>query len=303
MTLWAAGLAVTFVYVVVAARAVAEGGSIVPWVIGVPLAYLGFVFILTATYFAVAWIFRAPRPRELWLTPRRTLHLAWREYRALVGATPRIMLCKWLMRDPPPGRVDAPVLLVHGVLCNAGVFHPLCRFLRRCGVPGVYSLSYGPPLASIERFVDQLAAKIDAVLADTGASSLTIIAHSMGGLVARAYLRKHGAGKLRRVVTIGAPHHGSAHAGLFFGESLAQIRVGNPWLVALNRERIDATLPFVSMWSWHDSMVAPQTSSRLAGTIDVPLTGIGHNALLADPEVFARVLTEIETARGGRASR
>ena len=302
MTLWVAAFAATLIYAGVAARAVAEGGPIAPWVIGVPLAYFGFVLLLTVVYFAVAWIFRAPRPPEVWLSPRQTLRLAWREYRALVGATPRMMLCKWLMHDPPPERVDAPVLLVHGVLCNAGVFHPLARFLRRCGVPGVYSLSYGPPLASIEHFADQLAAKIDAVLAETGASSVTIIAHSMGGLVARAYLRKHGHDKLRRVVSIGAPHHGSAHAGLFFGESLAQIRVGNPWLAALNGERIDPALPFVSMWSWHDSMVAPQTSSRLAGTIDVPLAGIGHNALLADPEVFARVLTEIETARGGQVS-
>ena len=81
---------------------------------------------------------------------------------------------------------------------------------------------------------------------------------------------------------------------VLLGASLAQMRPGNAWLAALNRERLDPSLRFVSLWSWHDSMVAPQTSSELAGAIDVAMVGIGHNALLADPEVFGRVLAEIE---------
>jgi triacylglycerol esterase/lipase EstA (alpha/beta hydrolase family) len=63
-------------------------------------------------------------------------------------------------------------------------------------------------------FADQVAAKIDAVLAATGAAQVTVVGHSMGGLVARAYLAKHGGAKVRRVVTIGTPHHGSVFAYL-----------------------------------------------------------------------------------------
>jgi triacylglycerol esterase/lipase EstA (alpha/beta hydrolase family) len=124
-----------------------------------------------------------------------------------------------------------------------------------------------------------------------------IVSHSMGGLVARAYLRKYGPRKLARVLTIGAPHHGSVHAWLFFGTSLSQLRPGSPWLEALAREPLDPGLRFVSLWSWHDSMVAPQLSCRLPGAIDMPVVGVGHNALLGDPQVFARVLDEIEAAR------
>jgi triacylglycerol esterase/lipase EstA (alpha/beta hydrolase family) len=163
-------------------------------------------------------------------------------------------------------------------------------------VRGVYSLSYGPPLASIESFADQLAGKIDAIIAATGARRVMIVAHSMGGLVARAYIRKQGTGKLARVLTIGTPHHGSMHAWFFPGESLREMRPGNAWLAALNRERVDTALRFVSLWSWHDSMVAPQTSSELPGAVDVALAGIGHNALLGEPEVLAYALAEIEAA-------
>ena len=55
---------------------------------------------------------------------RATLRLLWHEYRALAGAAPRMMLYGWLVRDPAPARVERPVLLLHGVLCNAGVWMP-----------------------------------------------------------------------------------------------------------------------------------------------------------------------------------
>ena len=87
------------------------------------------------------------------------------------------------------------------------------------------------------------------------------------------------------------------HAWLMIGTSLAQLRPGNAWLAALNRERLDPALRFVSLWSWHDSMVAPQTSSELPGAIDVALIGVGHNALLGDGEVFDRAHAEIVAAR------
>ena len=54
---------------------------------------------------------------------------------------------------------------------------------------------------------------------------------------------------------------------------------------------------FVSLWSWHDSMVAPQTSAELPGAVDVTVIGVGHNALLGDREVFERTRAEIVAAR------
>lgn len=297
VSLWIGSLAGVAIYGFVASRHVAAGSPVASWLLGVVVLYFGLVGVLCAIYFSIAWFWRARRPREVRIGARATLRLLWREYRTLAGAAPRMMLYGWLVRDPPPARVEIPALLLHGVLCNAGVWMRMSRFLTRCGITGLYSLSYGPPLASIDTFADQLAAKIDAVLGATGARSMMIISHSMGGLVVRAYMRKYGIGKIARVLTIGAPHHGSMHAWLMLGASLAQMRPGNPWLASLNREQIDPALRFVSLWSWHDSMVAPQTSSELPGAIDVSMIGIGHNALLGDGEVFERAHAEIVAAR------
>jgi predicted alpha/beta hydrolase family esterase len=296
VSLWVFNAAALALYVWIAAHRIAAGGSPVLWIIGVPLLYFGAIFVLCASYFAIAWIWRARRPRNVRLGLRATLRLWRREYATLAGSPPRLMLYGLLVRDPAPAQVAVPVLLLHGVLCNAGVWLRLARYLGERRVRGLYSLSYGPPLASIESFAHQLAGKIDAIIAATGARRVMIVAHSMGGLVARAYIRQNGTGKLARVLTIGTPHHGSMHASFFPGESLREMRPGNAWLAALNRERVDPALRFVSLWSWHDSMVAPQTSSELPGAVDVALAGIGHNALLGEPEVLAYALAEIEAA-------
>lgn len=297
ISLWIFGFAAIALYAAIAARYVVAGSSAVLWLAVAPLLYFGAIFVLCASYFTVAWVWRARRPAGVRLGVRGTLRLWRREYATLAGSPPRLMLYGLLVRDPAPARVETPVLLVHGVLCNAGVWVRLARHLRQNGVRGLYSLSYGPPLASIDALADQVARKIDAVIGATGARRVMIVAHSMGGLVARAYLQKYGSGTVARVLTIGAPHHGSVFAWFFPGTSMAQMRPGNAWLAALNRSRPDPGLRFVSLWSWHDSMVAPQTSSELPGAVDVALAGIGHNALLGDPEVFAFALREIEAER------
>jgi triacylglycerol esterase/lipase EstA (alpha/beta hydrolase family) len=207
------------------------------------------------------------------------------------------MICyRWLLADPPAACAGLPVLLLHGVMCNAGVWHPLKRHLAARGIGPVYALSYGPPFASIESFAEQVAARIDAIIAATGARRVVIVAHSMGGLVARAYLRQWGGAKVSRVVTIGTPHRGSMLARFFPGRSIAEMRPGSAWLAGLGAVDARAGPPVVSVWSWHDSMVAPQTSSALEDAENVALVGIGHNALLGDPEVFRRVVAEIERA-------
>jgi triacylglycerol lipase len=67
-----------------------------------------------------------------------------------------------------------------------------------------------------------------------------VIAHSMGGLVLRDYLRHHSGAKVARLVTVGTPHEGSMHAWMAMGVCLAQMRPGNAWLAALGPPPADA---------------------------------------------------------------
>jgi len=292
ITLWAVIGTGVMAFAIGAAQAIQSGASPWPWIAAIPLVYLGSLFVFVLGYFALAWTRRAPRPAYAKLTWPRALRLFRREYLAIAGSAPRMMAYRAVTRDPTPAPAAHPILLLHGVLCNGGVWRSLKRRLRKAGLGPTYAPSYGPPLASIDLFADQIAAKIDGILAATGAKQVSIVAHSMGGLVARAYVRKYGGDKVKRVITIGTPHQGSVHAWLFPGTSLGQLRPGNPWLDALP-EPDGGSPPFVSVWSWHDSMVAPQTSARLRHGRNVEIVGVGHNALLTDPEVAQKVIAEL----------
>ena len=303
IALWLLGGGGLALYAGWAAMAIAGGAS--PWgyLAGLPLLYLAVLCAFTLFWFALAWAFRATRPPDKRIGVAATIRLFAGELRAIRRAGPRMALYRRLMPEPAPAPAEAPILLLHGLLCNAGVMVGLRGALVARNVGPVYALSYGPPLASIDAFADQVAAKIDAILEATGAARVAIVGHSMGGLVARAYLRRYGAQKVSTVMTLGAPHHGSVHAWLFPGISLAQLRPGNAWLADLNRtEGAPVGVRVVSLWSWHDSMVAPQTSSRLAGAENIELVGIGHNALVGDRRVFALVAEELTRAAAPHAA-
>jgi triacylglycerol esterase/lipase EstA (alpha/beta hydrolase family) len=284
-------------YLAWAVHAVASGANILWFVLGAPVAALAIPAMLIAVWFTLAWVYRAPRPPAVRIGVARLPGLYIQELRAVAGSIPRMIFYRALLPDPVAAPAAAPVLLLHGVLCNAGVWQPMRRFLAARGIGPIYALSYGPPLGSIELFAQQLANRIDGILRATGARKVILVTHSMGGLVARAYLHRHGGGKVERLVTLGAPHHGSMLAHMFPGIALRQMRPGNAWLAELNAVRIREAPPIVSLWSWHDSMVAPQTSSVLDGAENVALVGIAHNALLRDPAVHARVAGEIERHR------
>jgi len=286
-----------------AAHRVAHGDPAWWFVAGAPLAYLLPVLLLVSLWFTLSWIWRTPRPPEFRLGPAACARLFLGEVGAVALSWPLLVAHRLLIADPvaAPGR--RPLLLVHGVGVNDGVWFALRRNLSRRGLGPVYTINYGPPLAGIEHFAGQLAARIEAICAATGAERVALIAHSMGGLVARAYLRRFGAARVEQLITIGTPHHGSMLAYTFPGCCLAQMHPGNPWLVELNREESGrAPVPITSIWSRHDSMVAPQGSSVLRNAENIALVGIAHNALLGEKAVVELVATEVVKPRGEASS-
>ena len=67
-----------------------------------------------------------------------------------------------------------------------------------------------------------LDSKIAAILSQTGASRVDIVAHSMGGLVAKDYIAHHGAGLIDKLIFLGTPHLGApkAYKVLTYGDDM-----------------------------------------------------------------------------------
>jgi triacylglycerol esterase/lipase EstA (alpha/beta hydrolase family) len=296
LLLFVAIFAGTAGYVSWASHMVAHGAASWWFVLGAPLAYFAPALVLVPVWFTLAWFWRTPRPPEARLGFAATLRLFVTEIWAVASSWPLIALHRLLIRDPKPASAERPVVLVHGLLVNDGVWLRLRRFLLRHGVTPVYTLNYGPPLEGIEWFAQQLHARIEKVRAATGAERVVLVAQSMGGLVARAYLRRFGTGCVAKLITIGTPHHGSMLAHSFPGTCLAQMHPGNPWLAELNRdESSPPPVPMTSIWSRHDSMVLPQVSSVLACAENIAVIGVAHNALVGDSRVMALVVKEVGT--------
>lgn len=285
-----------------AVHALAQGTPMAAIIAGAFAAYFAVPFVAVVWWFALAWVYRSPRPPDKRIGFAATIRLFADEVWSVAGSPIRMGVLWWRMRDPASAPAVAPVLLVHGVGCNSGVWLRVLAYLHPRGIGPLYTLSYEPPLVSIEVFAAQMAEKVDAIIGSTGAGRVILVCHSMGGLVARAYLRRFGAGKVRAVITIGAPHHGSVHARFFPGTCLAEMRPGSEWLEVLNRESLPRGVRCVALWSWHDSMVAPQLSARWDGAESVELVGIGHNALLGDAGVFAKVAELIAQVQADAAA-
>jgi triacylglycerol esterase/lipase EstA (alpha/beta hydrolase family) len=282
------------IYVEWAIHWIEQGAS--PWwfVAGAPLAYLAPVAVLVTVSFVLSWIWRTPRPPGARLDFAGSVRLFIGEVLAVAISWPLMALHRLVIRDPLPASVQLPVILVHGVLVNDGVWFTMRLHFARQAVGAVYTVNYGPPLGDIEHFAEQLGAKIESVCAATGAARVFLVCHSMGGLVARAYLRQRGPARIVRIITIGTPHHGSVFARGIIGRCLAQMRPGNAWLAELNRDETKPPpVPIVSIWSRHDSLVAPQASSELACAENIALVGVGHNALLADADVLELVWSSL----------
>jgi hypothetical protein len=77
------------------------------------------------------------------------------------------------------------------------------------------------------------------------------------------------------------------------------MRPENAWLTELNRQEGEPLpVSLKSIWSRHDSMVAPQASSELAGAVNVAVIGVAHNALLTDRQVVDGVARHLSAAPG-----
>jgi triacylglycerol lipase len=259
---------------------------------------------ITANNFSMAARYRGPIPAAFQLGWYRRQRLFWQEFGATLRASSWSMPFRRFRRRPAGMARGLPVLLVHGYGCNSGYWNGMSRVLARAGIAH-HALDLEPVLGSIDDYVPVLHDAIEVLCAASGCSRVVLVAHSMGGLAARAYLAKHGAARIAKIITLGTPHHGTALANFGIGANTREMgwrgRAGqgqpSAWLCALmTAESPDCRSLFVSIYSYHDNIVSPPLSSRLPGAKNIELGGIGNVALALDAKVQTLVVDEILAA-------
>jgi len=191
---------------------------------------------------------------------------------------------------PERRRDQRTVVFVHGLAANRSGFLPLRAYLRLHGRRRQLAFNYRSA-GSIERSALALKRAIDAGI---GGGRIDLVAHSLGGLVARCYLQLlGGARRVDRLITLGTPHHGT-HAANFIPSGLVrQLLPESPFLQHLNAQSPPEGLEVTSIVAGRDLLIQPVASARCPFGESVLFDDFGHVELLFRPEVFAEVAARL----------
>jgi triacylglycerol lipase len=246
----------------------------------------------TIAGYALKWVLgdwpRSSRGTPVQMLRTMFVEAAWLIRFYLIEQPWRSPAVNWVATDQRP-----LLLLVHGFLCNGAVWNPLAAQLRRqqrSFVPVCLEPSY----RNFEAQLRDLDLAVTAWCEHTGRARVTLIGHSMGGLLVRAYAERFPQ-RCAAVICVAAPHHGTLFGDPIYGREAGPPSPRCQWLAQMNArtaERMAA--PALNVWSADDTIVLPASSARLAATPERALPGYGHMGLIAAPAACKLLLAALD---------
>lgn len=169
------------------------------------------------------------------------------------------------------------VVLVPGIFDSPVIFRSMSGFLHERGwTPLTPRLSPNDGSDGLEKLAEQLKAFVDERIEPE--QRFDLVGYSMGGLVSRYYLQRLGGlRRVRRFITLAAPHNGSYMAYLLPNRGGEQMRPGSAFIEDLNRDVVMLEqVDFVSLWTPWDLSIVPARSSVLPVGRDLQVAVAAH---------------------------
>ncbi|MEU7279976.1 triacylglycerol lipase [Streptomyces sp. NPDC045431] len=185
-----------------------------------------------------------------------------------------------------------PVLFVHGYNSSGSYWNTMADRFRADGWPSTHLRQWSYDWRqSNATTAQEVAAQVDRLLAETGASRVDVVTHSMGGLSSRHYTKElGGSGKTDAWVSLGGPNHGTDAAESCYDTSCTEMRIGSAFLTALNSgDETPEGVRHATWWSPCDGFINPDSTVALSGAANTRTACLGHNALGTDPVVYRQV--------------
>ena len=189
-----------------------------------------------------------------------------------------------------PDEVDAPgrrgVVLVHGFVCNRGLWNPWMSRLRARGVPFI-AVNLEPVFGSIDDYAPIIDEAVRRLTSGTGKAPV-VVAHSMGGLAVRTWLDRFAADlRVLRVITVGSPHAGTQLGAFGYTLNARQMHRGSQWLRQLGqREPASRAAQFTCFYGHCDNIVFPASGATLEGADNRHIAGRAHLQMALSEPVF-----------------
>jgi len=166
--------------------------------------------------------------------------------------------------DQPIG-TQRPVLLVHGHSSFSGIWSYIKHRLNTANVGPIYTVELGKTSNPIPKHAETLQKKIEKIAKKTGRSDISLIGHSMGGLVNGEYLTKMASHRtVKDFASLGSPWCGTTMARFSSSRSAKQMRHCSRYVMDLaHRVQNVASTRFLFIGSKADAVVRPATSPYL----------------------------------------
>jgi triacylglycerol lipase len=185
-----------------------------------------------------------------------------------------------------------PILFVHGWNSDGSTWNTMVGRFQADGYSAsrLFSWSYNTSQSNATT-AQQIATKVNEILAATGATKVDLISHSMGGLSTRYYTKNLGGdAKVDDFVSLGGPNHGTDTANFCFSTACSEMRVGSTFLNNLNSGDETPGAPhYATWWSPCDEVINPDSSVPLSGATNTQTACMSHSSLHEDATVYAQV--------------
>jgi triacylglycerol lipase len=205
----------------------------------------------------------------------------------------------WLPWRQPPRHAALsrpPVVLVPPWPFPRLATWALRRRLRRDGWPPPVTASYGLRSRDALNAARRVRTAVDGILARTGARSVVLVAHGVGGVVCRMYLRELGGlGKVGKLVTLATPHQGSKLAAIVPHELAQELRPGSRLLHDLAEDDpVPASVDVTAIAAGDDLYVLPAALAQYPGAGNIVVEGVSHFGMLWSTRVYELVRENLE---------
>jgi triacylglycerol lipase len=186
-----------------------------------------------------------------------------------------------------------PILFVHGYTRTAADWNTMIGRFEKDGYAKSHlsAYSYNTSQSNKVDAEKEVKPRVESLLAATGASKVDIVAHSMGSLNSRWYVKfLGGESKVDDWVSLGGPNHGTEFANFCFSTSCVEMRVGSKFLGELNAgDETPGAANYGTWWSPCDEIINPDSSVALTGATNTETACITHQNLLQDETVYTQV--------------
>ncbi|GAV43668.1 esterase/lipase family protein [Streptomyces acidiscabies] len=187
-----------------------------------------------------------------------------------------------------------PVIFVHGLSSDASSWDDWIADFKADGYTAseLDAWSYSWTQSNVTT-AQQLATEVRNVLARTGASKVDIVAHSMGVLSTRYYLKNlGGTAYVDDFVSTAGVNHGTTTAGwcAWLYTSCSEMNTGSSFLTSLNSgDETPGSVSYASYWSNCDDALTPDTTAILSGATNVEVGCVSHTDMNNDYGVYQQV--------------